>query len=408
MLTWRRPVALVNARVHTPQGEARSLRFDSRVLALDTPPRRGDVIVDLNGAFVLPGLVNAHDHLELNHYGPLRPRPRYDNAAEWIDDLRPVIRNDPEVRRNASYPLADRLFAGALKNLLAGVTTVAHHNPRYDEIDRRFPIRVVERYGWAHSFALEHGPAGAHGEPGGSVSERYCATPADAPFMVHLGEGVDAAAAGELGKLDALGCLRPNTVLVHGVALTSGDWSQILAAGAALAWCPASNMFLFGRTPPVRCLLDATPSAWAHVCLGTDSRVTGARDLLHEMRLAATVSRVTAGELLRMVTVAAAAILRLPHGGQLEVGEPADLVVVPPNGEDAASALLAASRSDLLLVAIDGAPMIGAPAAEPIFGARGVKTRSLRVDGSRRLAAEAVVRAIVSSPIREPGVECRT
>ncbi len=31
--------------------------------------------------------------------------------------------------RNQAYPLAARLFIGGLKNLLAGVTTVAHHNP---------------------------------------------------------------------------------------------------------------------------------------------------------------------------------------------------------------------------------------------------------------------------------------
>ena len=53
----------------------------------------------------------------------------YDNAIDWIADLRPRLRRDPSIRRNASYSLADRLFVGGLKNLLAGVTTVAHHNP---------------------------------------------------------------------------------------------------------------------------------------------------------------------------------------------------------------------------------------------------------------------------------------
>jgi cytosine/adenosine deaminase-related metal-dependent hydrolase len=408
MLTWRRPVALVNARVHTPEGEARSIRFDRRILALDAPPRRGDVVVDLDGAFVLPGLINAHDHLELNHYGPLRPRSCYENAADWIDDLRPVIRSAGDVRRNASYPLSARLCAGALKNVLSGVTTVAHHNPRYREIGGRFPLRVVERYGWAHSFALEREPAGANGELGGGIGQRYSATPADAPFIVHLGEGTDAVAAGELALLDGMGCLRSNTVLVHGVALTSADWVRVLAAGAALVWCPASNMFLFGRTAPMRCLLDATPSAWVHVCLGTDSRVTGARDLLDEMRVATSVSRVTAGELLRMVTTAAATILRLPSAGRLDVGAPADVVVLPPHATDAAAALLATTRRELLLVAIGGAPVVGAPALEPIFAARGVNTSRITVDGSLRVAADTLARGIAASPIAEPGVECRT
>ena len=49
------------------------------------------MVVDLGGAFVLPGLINAHDHLELNHYGLLKRRDRYDNATAWIDDLRPAL-----------------------------------------------------------------------------------------------------------------------------------------------------------------------------------------------------------------------------------------------------------------------------------------------------------------------------
>ena len=74
------------------------------------------------------------------------------------------------------------------------------------------PIRVVRRYGWAHSFLLEDRPAGARGEPGGDVAVRWRATPADAPFVVHLAEGIDDEARGELPRLEALGCLKPNTV----------------------------------------------------------------------------------------------------------------------------------------------------------------------------------------------------
>jgi cytosine/adenosine deaminase-related metal-dependent hydrolase len=159
-------VSLVNARVLTPDGLARSIRFAGEVLALDARPHDGDAVVDLDGAFVLPGLINAHDHLELNHYGRLRPRDRYLNASEWIDDLRPLLPTDPGIRRNSAYPLGARLFVGGLKNVLAGVTTVAHHNPRYGEIGRSFPVRVLKRYGWAHSFSMEDRPVGARGEPG--------------------------------------------------------------------------------------------------------------------------------------------------------------------------------------------------------------------------------------------------
>src|SRR5687767_4793337 len=100
MLTWTRPITFVNARVLLQDGEAlaSSIRFGTRVLDLEAPPRANDLVVDLNGAFVFPGLVNAHDHLELNHYGRLKRRDRYENARDWIDDLRPALRSDPAIR----------------------------------------------------------------------------------------------------------------------------------------------------------------------------------------------------------------------------------------------------------------------------------------------------------------------
>ena len=189
-MIWANAVSLVNARVAADGGIADSIRFSSRVLSIGERPRRGDTVVDLQGGFVLPGLVNAHDHLELNHYGRIKGRDRYENASGWIADMGPRLSERPgHSRRDARYPLIERLFIGALKNLLAGVTTVAHHNPFYPEMRRTMPIRVVRRYGWAHSFLLETRPAGARGEPGGEVAARWRDDAADAPFFVHLAEG---------------------------------------------------------------------------------------------------------------------------------------------------------------------------------------------------------------------------
>jgi len=285
VLPWPTPVTFVNGRIVTSEGEARTLRFRRRIVAIDSPPQPGDKVVDLDGRFVLPGLINAHDHLELNHYGALKVRDTYGNAREWIDDLRPVIRERSDIREKSRIALADRLFSGGLKNLLAGVTTVAHHNPMYRAFGLHFPVRLVERFGWAHSLGLEHGPVGAHGEPGGVVADRCAATPAAMPFIVHAAEGTDAIAASELETLEASGCLRNNTVLVHGLAVTPERWHALFAHGVSLVWCPASNEFLFGRTLCMPCVLE---SSWARgrVCLGSDSRVTGSNDLLDELRVA--------------------------------------------------------------------------------------------------------------------------
>jgi cytosine/adenosine deaminase-related metal-dependent hydrolase len=405
-MLWKSPVSFVNARVVAESGMADSLRIGSRVLAIGEPPRRRDVVVDLDGAFVLPGLINAHDHLELNHYGRLKGRDRYDNASAWIDDMRPRLQADPSIRANRAYPLASRLFIGGLKNLLAGVTTVAHHNPRYPEIRRSVPVRVLREYGWAHSFRLERHPVGPRGEPGGDVRERYRATPRSAPFIVHVGEGVDRAAAAEVGRLEALGCLRSNTVLVHGVAITPLEWARVAAAGAGLVWCPASNHFLFGRTAPVRQFLDASNGGAGHLCLGTDSRVTGARDLLDELRSAASQAPLSPCELLRMVTTAPRRLLRLSDGGRLVPGARADLLVVPAARSHPAEALLAASRADITLVTIGGRPMVAAPRLAAVFRARHVREARIVVDGVERIAEGRLARSIARCPIREPGVQC--
>jgi cytosine/adenosine deaminase-related metal-dependent hydrolase len=401
-----RPVTLVNARIVAPGAAASSLRFTTRVLSIGDGPRRGDVVVDLEGAFVLPGLVNAHDHLELNHYGPLKFRDRYQNATEWINDMTPRLRADPTIRANQAHPLSSRLFIGGLKNLIAGVTTVAHHNPAYRELARSVPIRVVRRYGWAHSFLLERRPVGAGGERGGDVKGRFLETPEDAPFFVHVAEGVDAAAETEVGRLDALGCLKANTVLVHGVAMTREQWTRVVAAGAGLVWCPASNQFLFGRTTRVDEWAGGRDGRCARVCLGSDSRITGARDLLDELRVARSLTALPASDLLEMVTSRPADLLRLPAGGRIAVGAPADLMVVPAGHRSAAEALLETARGDVTLVTVGGRPMIGSPAMTPLFEARGSRPHPLEVDEVRKIADPALARSIAACSIREPGVVC--
>jgi cytosine/adenosine deaminase-related metal-dependent hydrolase len=401
---WANAVSLINARVAADGGVADSIRFSSRVLSIGERPRRGDTIVDLQGGFVLPGLVNAHDHLELNHYGRIKGRDRYENASGWIADMGPRLSDDPVIRLGRAYPLVERLFIGALKNLLAGVTTVAHHNPFYPELRRTMPIRVIRRYGWAHSFLLEARPAGARGEPGGEVAARWRTTPHDAPFLVHLAEGVDEEAQGELPRLESLGCLKPNTVIVHGVAIDENGWRRVARASGGLVWCPASNAFLFGRTAMVCALIDGSDQSRVTVALGTDSRVTGSLDLLDELRAARAACPVPVHQLLAMVTGEAGKLLRQPRAGRLVAGGPADLVVVPRLAEEAAAALLETTRRDVRLVVIEGRPLAGDPEFAQVFQARKVTARALRVDGAPKLADSGLVRRIAGCPIVEPGV----
>lgn len=400
---WRSTISFVNAKVITPAGMASSIRFAGNVLSVGEAPGRHDVVVDLDGGFVLPGLVNAHEHLELNHYGRMKFRERYGNVSEWIDDMRPRLRDDPKIRAGQAHRLAHRLFIGGLKNLLSGVTTVAHHNPMYREIGRFCPVRVVREFGWAHSFQLEDQPVGARGEPGGHVEVRHRGTPGHHPFVLHLAEGVDATAHAELETLSARGCLTNNLAIVHGVALTPDQWRRVGDKGAGLVWCPASNLYLFGRTPDMRALLD-DPSLRPRLALGSDSRISGARDLLDELKVAQRAAPVTPSELLHLVTTGPAELLRLRSAGHIATGRPADLTVFPNHSASAGEALMKASRKDVKLVMIAGRPLVGDSTFEPVFRERRVPTRPVIVDHTHKLMDASIERLLARSPIGEDGV----
>src|SRR5437588_1709038 len=97
-----------------------------------------------------PGLINAHDHLEFALFPRLGKGP-YANAAAWAADIHKP--NESPVKEQRAVPRETRLLWGAIRNLAAGVTTVVHHNP-WEAIfdDPGFPVRVVKRFGWAHSL----------------------------------------------------------------------------------------------------------------------------------------------------------------------------------------------------------------------------------------------------------------
>lgn len=248
--------------------------------------------LDLHGLHIFPGHVNAHDHLEFALFPRLGYGP-YPNATAWSRDIYHPERSP--LAEHLEVPKRARLLWGGLRNLLAGVTTVCHHNPYESIFDDHFPVRVVKNYGWAHSLEFEE-----------DVRGRFDATPSDAPFLIHAAEGTDAAASREVFELDRLGCLAANTVLIHAVALDDAAWQLVRARGASVITCPRSNLFTLGRTARVP---DDIP-----VALGTDSSLTTQGDFLDEL---CGTPRHQPGEVLRLAPtpdfIAAAGPLHPPE-----------------------------------------------------------------------------------------------
>lgn len=267
--------------------------------------------LDLQGLQILPGLINAHDHLHFALFPRLGSGP-WPNATAWARDI--YHPDDDPIRTHRQVPKHVRLIWGGLRNLLAGVTTVSHHDPLHEIFAEEFPVRVLTDFGYAHSLAFTK-----------NIRECFDATPPGAPFLIHLAEGTDACAADEIFRLHELGALDSRTVLIHAVGLTAEGWHLVKQAGASAIWCPRSNLFTLNRT------LD--PTLDIPLALGTDSPITAQGDLLDELRFVAETYSLPPSTLLDLVTTAPASILRLPprHDDWIAApafGQPPELVVI--------------------------------------------------------------------------------
>jgi cytosine/adenosine deaminase-related metal-dependent hydrolase/ubiquinone/menaquinone biosynthesis C-methylase UbiE len=293
--------------------------------------------INLDGHLILPGLINAHDHLEFGLFPNLGRGP-YTNASQWASDIHRVDAALIDCHR--SIPREVRLCWGALRNLISGVTTVCHHNPITPELlDPDFPVRVIRNFGWSHSLALD-----------GKLVDSFHSADPQHPFILHAAEGTDDNSTSEVFTLDRLQVLDSRTILVHGLALTPQAVDLLNQRGAAVVLCPSSNQFLFHSIPS-----HETVAALHHVLIGSDSPITAAGDLLDEISIAHKSLGLSPEEIYAMVTTRAADILRLQSGeGRLVHGAIADLIAVKDKLLHPAAALVQLRFSDIELVILGG------------------------------------------------------
>jgi cytosine/adenosine deaminase-related metal-dependent hydrolase len=297
---------------------------DGKIVAADGS---FDVEFRLADGELRPGLINAHDHLHRNHYGRLG-RPPYGNAYEWGRDIHE--RDAAAIACGRAVPRREALLEGARKNLASGVTTVVHHDPWEPAFDEDFPIRVA-RIRCAHSLGFERDPDAWSRGTG--------------PFAVHLAEGTDAAAADEVRALDDRGLVNDQLLAVHAVGVDVEGIDRLRAAGAAIVWCPSSNLFLLGATAPAALLADGID-----VLLGSDSLLSGAGTLLDEIACARSLGIISDERLQQAVGSVAARRLGLPEPS-LQIGAVADLVLLR-------KPLLEATNDDVALVVVRGEPRV--------------------------------------------------
>lgn len=145
--------------------------------------------------------------------------------------------------------------------------------------------------------------------------------------------------AGYLDVYDHHGLCGPRSVFAHGVHLTDGERATLADKGAAIAFCPTSNLFLGSGLFD----LDAADAAQVRVALGTD---VGAGTSLSQLRTAGAAyqvlqlrsQRLDPLRALYLATLGGARALYLDDRiGSFTPGKDADFIVLNP----AASPLLA-------------------------------------------------------------------
>jgi cytosine/adenosine deaminase-related metal-dependent hydrolase len=330
-------------------------------------------VVDYPDSVVIPGLVNAHTHLELTAVGQL-PRPA--SFVDWVL----ALRGRAMAALGDSARVAESARRGVRDSLRFGVTTVGDItlNPAVTrEVLRASPLRGVsfgevlgmagragqmeERIAAAVPHGLEredlragiepHAPysldlvgyrrcldaARARGLP---LATHLAETPDEAEFLAsHTGEfrhlwdvlggwqeGVSRAEGGPIRAMRAIGLVEFPAVLAH-VNYADDDELSILARGrASVAYCPRTHAY-FGH-PPHR--FAEMLARGINVALGTDSAASSPDlNLLDDLRLVHRLRPDVPPEtIFEMATLRGARALGMADRvGSIEAGKAADLCV---------------------------------------------------------------------------------
>lgn len=340
---------------------------------------------DLEETVLLPGLVNAHCHLDYTDMGGKLTRPKA--FPDWIKGM---------VAAKAGWGYTEYALSwlnGAGMLLRAGTTTVADIEAVPEllpEVWEATPLRVISFLelinirSWhsarqivreaelkLNSLPKPEGRVGLSPHAPYTTSPELLTCAADTarrhswPVTTHVAEsreefemfarskgalfdwlapqrGADEAGGrSPVRHLAQQGLLGRNFIAVHANYLAEGDARLLAASGASVAHCPSSHAYFRHERFPLESML----AEGVNVCLGTDSLATMSRErrqplelnLFAEMRgLAANAPELSPESILRMATVnGARALGREQQIGELTAGACADVIAIPWTGRKA-------------------------------------------------------------------------
>jgi cytosine/adenosine deaminase-related metal-dependent hydrolase len=361
--------------------------------AAEVLPRHHGLVVERIRGVVLPGLVNAHTHLELSalrgqipggagfvpwldHLVTTRAEEQPQDDADAID--RAIDELDAfgiaavgEVTNSlkAVRALAKRSFAGWVFHEVFGLDRTALEQ-RVAELPNvvrdvlgDWPSKTELRYApsphtlyTTHASVVKRLLAEAR-DRGHRITVHLAEHPAERRFL-QTGDGpigdwyvkrlrlsrdsFEWPRAAPVEVADGLGMLAPDVLCVHLTDARPEELDLLARRGASVVFCPRSNLHIESRLPP----LLAARAAGLCPALGTDSLASNSSlDVLSEARaLSLRFPGVSAKELLRMATWEGARALGRPDLGRLSIGARPGLVLVESvlaNGTDPCAHVLA-------------------------------------------------------------------
>ncbi len=353
----------------------------SRILAVGTQTALGvlpgEVVIDLPGCVLSPGLINAHTHLDYTRVAGRVPMSARGNFVGWLKALN-ACKSDwstddyvASIERGFEMLLAGGTTSAA--NIVATPEVLARVVPRsplriwwfFELVDIRSRLAMEESLAAALSFfdslqddpepeALSRFGLSPHAPYTASVDlyrlAQRCAGQCNAPITTHLAESreesemfrhaqgplYDLAASlgranGDCGHgspvshLAEHGALPEKCMAVHLNYIQEYDWPLLRRHGVIAVHCPRSHAY-FGHAPFP---LERMRAEGIPICLGTDSLASNDRlDMRAEIRQAQPEHPdLTPAEWLRMVTVVPARALgQAGQLGEISTGAFADLV----------------------------------------------------------------------------------
>lgn len=326
------------------------------------------------GSFILPGLIDIHDHITWNLLPRWKPNRGFANRYDWQAESAYKIALDTPHRGLIQGGLAcyANLF-GEVKALVNGSTSVVGSLAPDADSDNACIAGNARNLDFAsglYSHELNHEPLRNEVFPLEIPYEEAAKIRADlksgavTALLVHLAEGkpTDAASAREFEMLRAQGFLRSGVSIVHGVALGRLQFREMAQKNVGLIWSPRSNIELYGATTDV----SAAKQEGVRIALAPDWSPSGSEGMLGELEYAATWNAGQASsvfddaELVRMATVVAAQLAHVDDKiGSIRAGLYADLLLLRRSGEASFRALTHAAPSDIRLIMVGGVALYG-------------------------------------------------